>query len=138
MIAAVLLALVGVGIAVGAVPTGRQDRDVPAFQRDALLSQQTSDAQVADGALLRAHPDLVLAEGDRACAWLVGQPTAPDVDPSGRSAVRATTTRYLAASPGGPLDAVTPLTREVVVLSAWNHLCHDERTRALSPARRPD
>ncbi len=131
----VAVSSVATGLFVMLAPTAnRFPRDVAAFRSHALPAQETTDRQVTDDVFLRAHPDLVLAEGDLACHWLPGQPSAPHVDPSGASSLPAMTSRYLQAEPDGPLGSVSALTRGYVVAAAWSDLCREDRFRVVSPA----
>ena len=46
-----------------------------------------SNGPQRDQAWVAAHPDQLLAAGDRACSWLAGRPDAPSVDPTGKTSV---------------------------------------------------
>src|SRR5204863_1811278 len=92
--AIVLVALV---ISAAAIPSIRERilhrRDAGAFNDyvstyiDGWRSSRDPGGQRRDKAWALAHPNLVLAEGDQACAWLEKQPDAGQVDPSGATSV---------------------------------------------------
>ena len=79
------------------------------------------------------HPDEVLAEGDRACAWLARRESAPDIDPSGATSVYTLVNAYLKHA---RKDSYIPLTRHGhanVVYGAWAYLCEAERRDKSAP-----
>ncbi len=114
-------------------------RDVAAFQTyvvtyvDGWGSSLDPGGPARDLAWVKAHPDIVLAEGDRACVWLADQPAAPAVDPTGESAFDTVFGRYLSTTKGTSLTKLSPQGRSTVVAGAWEYLCHNAREAATAP-----
>lgn len=81
-----------------------------------------------DVAWATSHPHVVLAEGDRACRWLAGQPTAPDVDPSNKTDLPVMEDRYLRETQNARIAQLTSSGRWFVVEGAWAYLCGHDRS----------
>lgn len=84
------------------------------------------------------HPDDILAEGDRACAWLSRRESAPDIDPSGATSVYSLVHAYL---DDARADSALSLTRHGhanVVYGAWAYLCPAERHDKSAPQSEDD
>jgi hypothetical protein len=141
----ILAALAAVVITMGALVApsiaGRitHPRDTSAFQSYVTTfvggwrSSADPEGPERDDAWAADHPDEVLAEGDRACDWLAQRPTAPEVDPSGKSDVSALANGYLRVANG---ERPLPLSREgrrTVIIGAWAYLCWSERGDKSSP-----
>lgn len=112
-------------------------RDVPGYEAYVatyLSAREGTDASIStDRTWVEGHRDLVIAEGDRACAWLAAQPDAPGVDPTGRSRSSELTSAYLGSSPR-PDVPVSAAGRFYLVTGAWNHLCRYDLHAKTSPA----
>ena len=71
-----------------------------------------------------AHPDLMVAEGDRACRWLDAQPLAPQGDNRPDTfAPEAMEARYTAETTGLEIARVYPEARQHIADWAWFTLC---------------
>lgn len=71
----------------------------------------------------QAHPELILAEGDRACGWLRGQPAAPRDNAPEAFTLEAMESRYVAETTGLEIARVYPEARMVIAGNAWFELC---------------
>jgi hypothetical protein len=115
-------------------------RDVDGFQQyvrtyiDGWSSSAQPGRQVLDRRWAIAHPDLVLEEGDQACAWLKPQPDAPEVDPSGRSTVGTLISTYIKATADDRIPPVARMSESYIVAGAWAYLCKDLREDKTAPS----
>lgn len=71
----------------------------------------------------QAHPELILAEGDRACGWLSAQPAAPRINAPEAFTLEAMEARYVAETTGLEIARVYPEARMVIAGNAWWSLC---------------
>jgi hypothetical protein len=81
---------------------------------------------------VQAHRTELLVEGDIACRWLVSQPFAPEVDPSGRFDIGALVARYLKQDSRPPVAPDTH-DNEWIAVEAWGNLCQDLRDEHFAP-----
>ena len=128
VVTTVVVALTLLGIGVGwtaAAAAIAHERDVPGFR--GYLAEyvgQPIPEGPADLALVRRHPAEVLAAGDAACDWMRHQPKAPvSVDPTGYWTEDGVIGRYLAATQGGSLAAMSDYGRVAVGSAGWRYLC---------------
>lgn len=157
------VALVVLAANVGPSVAGRlmHPRDVDAYQAyvggladtDTIgtVSAEFAEDRERDAAWVAAHPDLLLAAGDRACDWLKTQPKAPKVDPAGNSDVSTLERDYLGVDfgsvdppayddPGrdGVGLPISPDARYTVVAGAWEYLCWSTRESRTAPVSLED
>ena len=103
-------------------------RDQGAFDRHVSANvgyRQAGDEP--DRAWAKGHPELILAEGSRACQWLSERPKAPDVDPTGRLLRDRLVARYLRDTTAEPIALISQVDRWIVVSAAWRYLCWHEQ-----------
>lgn len=81
----------------------------------------------------RSHPQAVLAEGYAACAWLVSQPTVPDLVPSGAATVSRMSRRYQYETVATTKVDIDERSRSTIVVGAWAYLCPSTRSSRTSP-----
>jgi hypothetical protein len=122
--------LLGAGLVVGSSVADRvrYPRDEDGFQ-DYVVTYMLHPGTQEDKDWSIDHPDEILAEGDRSCAWLSRRDSSPDIDPSGATSVYSLVNAYLK-------DADIPLTRyghANVVYGAWEFLCQAERNDKSAP-----
>ena len=132
--AVALLAMAATGCAAG---TAGSEPDEAAYQEYVTTyvgdyyDSRTPDAGPADRRWVTANADLVLAEGNAACAWLRTQPKAPrERTNSGPYSLTEVMTRY------GGSPTTTPLSeggRSTIAAGAWEHLCRADRGEHVSP-----
>jgi len=108
--------------------TGKYDRGT-ALDADGSPIQ---DPRENDFSWAARHPEVMLAEGDRACDWLAEEPDPPrfGADES-RYDSHAMTTRYLKTADMDERIRHTNLGQRYVVAGAWSFLCpviRDEKT----------
>ncbi|MFZ0324573.1 MAG: hypothetical protein WAN48_10625 [Actinomycetes bacterium] len=140
--AAVVVVLVGIGVVAGPSVALRlmHLRNEAAF-RDYVStyvgdwgSSENPNGPALDRIWVRTHPDLVQAEGDRACEWLARQPKAPRVDPSGDTSVGAMMTRYRKETRSTSREiGLAPTAQGTIVSGAWAYLCWWDRRTHTAP-----
>jgi hypothetical protein len=142
----VALVVIVVGFVAGSAAANRSShpQDEQGFFRyvgdhvDGWGSSNSPHGPERDRMWAESHPALILAEGYRACDWLAEQPSAPDVDPSGRSEVNIVEGRYIRATQHAPIAQLYPMSRRVVVTGAWAYLCEYDRNVHTAPTSRYD
>jgi hypothetical protein len=87
----------------------------------------TAQQIATDRTWITRHHDQVLAEGNRACAWIAGEPDAPLTDPGRHYSVEALGDRYIGATAASPIARVSTPNRRTIAIEAWGHLCHSDR-----------
>ena len=87
----------------------------------------------AEAAWKAEHGAAALAEGDRACAWLAGQPDVPRTDPSGRSTDRVVLARYVRAGDVERSPGFSAEQHEEFARLSWMTLCGDLADDKTSP-----
>jgi hypothetical protein len=129
--AIVLLAAAATGCAGGGGPDEAAYQDYVVTYIGDYYDSRTPDAGPADRRWVTAHADLVLAEGNAACAWLRTQPKAPRTRTNtGPYSLTEVLARY------GESPTTTPLSaggRSTIAAGAWEHLCRSERSERTSP-----
>ncbi len=114
-------------------------RDEAGFRAYVAEFMDGSSSQ-ADLDWVADNPEAVLAEGDRACRWLTAQPR-PGVQPARAGAdsyevqglyLTELQDQYLRATGEFPIVQIAD-TRDLVVSSAWQHLCPSSREDHIPP-----
>jgi dienelactone hydrolase len=132
----VLVLIVGVGTAVASVLS--RDRHPGAYQRhvqkyvDGWSSSADPTGPKRDKRWVLAHPEEVLAEGDRACAWLARRPDAPDIDPTGNSMFGVLSRRFARAEHRRN-TSVSFYGHSTMTAGAWSYLCDSVRKEKTAP-----
>ena len=108
--------------------TGQYDRGYAIDGR----GQRVPNPQESNYKWAAANPDLMLAEGDRACDWLTGEPDPPlfGADESKYDS-HFMTTRYLKTADMDQRVGITEQGPRYVVAGAWTYLCprlRDDKT----------
>lgn len=124
-----VLAVIGVLAVPSIALQFKHSRDEGAFQTNLAASigawsdTRNPEGPARDTAWATANPGLALAEGDRACAWLAGQPDAPGrPDPSGRQSQETLQNRWISAR-GNVIGPLSWQGQSHLVAGAWTHLC---------------
>jgi len=119
----------------GLVRHHTQHRDVAAFltYTDTYIGgyydSSAPEASIQDRRWAAANSRVVLAEGERACAWLAA---APEARAAADNRFQAVLSRYLETPQ--PEDVRLSATgRSVVTVGAWEYLCRRDRERHTSP-----
>jgi type VI protein secretion system component VasK len=90
-----------------------------------------------DQAWLQAHGTAVLAEGQRACAWLATQRDAPSVIRAERADESRMAMHYVTKVEGHDVPLAN-MTKWYVVGGAWTYLCRDQMSAKTAPDARND
>ncbi len=140
LIAAVALVAVGaaaLGWGPGVAYQLRYPRDEAAYREyvaahiDGWASSSDPGGPARDRAWAAENPDLVLAEGDKACAWLSRRLDAPDVDPTRRFEFEAVYQDYLRSV--SDTRPVAMMSQGTIVAGAWAYLCRPTRRDKTAP-----
>lgn len=114
-------------VLIAAIVFGNHASDREAFFRWSAATGGTYRSIQHDHDWIVAHHDLVMDEGQQACAWVRTQPTVPaDALVRGHS-IEALGHRHVAANKPTPGLDVTSLNRWNIAIQAWAHLCPDDR-----------
>lgn len=141
LVPAIVVATVGGGIALA--HSASRDTHAQDYQRyvrqyvDGWSSSADPGGPRRDERWVLAHPDQVLAEGDRACSWLIQRPDAPDVDPTGRSTVDVLARRFAEAEHARN-PRVSILGHSTMTAGAWSYLCSSVREDKTAPRSRDE
>jgi hypothetical protein len=124
---------VPIGAAVAVTVTADPRPDPAAFREQVVFevgdwfSSRHPHANKRDMAWAITHQEAVLAEGERACAWLTTQPPAPDQDPADPTDTTFEFSfvidRYVKSTPAGSVARLSEPGRLNLTYSAWTHLC---------------
>ena len=101
--------------------------------------ERVPDPQEKNYRWAEAHPDVMLAEGDRACDWLADEPDPPllGADES-RYGSYAMTTLYLRTAAMEQRIRITDQGPRYVVAGAWTYLCPRLRNDKTTPTSDED
>jgi hypothetical protein len=124
----------------------RHGRDEDAFQAKVAEFIWDGTSSTADADWASANPEGVLAEGDRSCRWLTGQPRpgvqtpqdGQDIWEAQASGLAHLMAQYLSATQASPIAQVTEQSRGTVVAMAWRYLCPKTSKDHLPPLGRGD
>jgi hypothetical protein len=127
-----------------------EQRDVAGYQRYVTGDYPRGTATDGDGQVVNEpqetnyewaaeHPDLMLAEGDRACDWLADEsdPALFGADES-KYGSYAMTNRYLRSAAMGERVQLTEQGPRYVVAGAWTYLCPRTRDDKTTPTSEED
>lgn len=141
LLPAVVVAIIGVGVALVLGTSG--DRHAGDYQRyvrqyvGGWSSSADPGGPQRDKVWVLSHPDQVLAEGDRACAWLLLRPDASDIDPTGRSTVDALAGLFVQAEHARN-PRLSTFGHATITAGAWAYLCSSVREDKTAPRSRDE
>lgn len=141
LLLSVVVVIVGVGTSVASVLS--RDRHPEGYQRyvqkyvGGWYSSADPTGPRRDKRWVLAHPKAVLAEGDRACAWLARQPDAPEIDPTGKSTSGVLARRFFMAEHRRN-PSVSVYGHFTMTSAAWSYLCDSVRKEKTAPQSRQE